>query len=250
MAIRAVVLDLFDTLVDLYMERIPLVEWRGRPIAGTVHTLHETVRERADVEFDRFAETLAGVDREWHRAAREEGRELPTLERFSRLTERLGLADPELPARLTATHMGALEAQVGLVDHHPAVLGALRREARTALCSNFTHSPTALAVLERAGLSEHLDAVVISHDLGLRKPRPEIFEATLRALDVAPEHAIHVGDNLDADVAGAAAVGMRTVWITRRVADPAAARAARPDAEPDWIVNDLGEIQKILREEF
>jgi FMN phosphatase YigB (HAD superfamily) len=48
-----------------------------------------------------------------------------------------------------------------------------------------------------------------------------------------------VGDNLAADVAGAAALGIRTVWITRRVADPAAALAKHTGARPDHQIADL-----------
>ena len=41
-----------------------------------------------------------------------------------------------------------------------------------------------------------------------------------------PEELLHVGDNLVADIEGAATLGMRTVWLTRKVKDPDAALAA------------------------
>jgi FMN phosphatase YigB (HAD superfamily) len=55
-----------------------------------------------------------------------------------------------------------------------------------------------------------------------------------------------VGDRLGADVAGAAALGIRTVWIVRRVDDPAAALAAQPEPAPDFQVSDLDELPGLV----
>jgi HAD superfamily hydrolase (TIGR01509 family) len=246
MAIRAVVFDLFDTLVDLPMERLPRVALRGRVVPSTTGALHAVLAGRVELDFESFAGALAEVDRTWREAYWAEGLELPTRERFARLCARLGIEDPELPAQLTEVHMGLIEALADTPAHHAGVLDSLRARARLGLCSNFSHAPTARAILARAGLGARLDAVVISHDVGLRKPRREVFEAVLAGLGSAPEETLHVGDNLAADVAGAGALGMRTAWITRRVPDPAAARAATPEARPDWIVNDIAEIASIL----
>lgn len=94
-----------------------------------------------------------------------------------------------------------------------ALLEALReRGLRLALVSN-TASPEWLLepILERQGLVARVDAVVLSSEVGKRKPHPAIFERALRELDVDAAEALFVGDRLDADVAGASRVGMRTV---------------------------------------
>jgi FMN phosphatase YigB (HAD superfamily) len=244
--VRAVVLDLFDTLVDLPWEGLPRVELEGRARPSTLGALHAALGAPPPVPLQALARALADVDRAFREDEGTHGRELPTLERFARLAGRLGLRDPALPERLTEVHMGLLAGLARVPAHHAAVLAALRRRVRLAVCSNFSHAPTARAILARAGLAGALDAVVISHEVGLRKPRREPFEATLAALDVRPEEALHVGDDLAADVRGAAALGMRTVWLTRRVRDPVAARALVPDASPDWILRDLGEIGGLL----
>jgi putative hydrolase of the HAD superfamily len=46
--------------------------------------------------------------------------------------------------------------------------------------------------------------------VGRRKPDPEIFQRALDALGVAPQEALFVGDTLASDIAGAAALGLRT----------------------------------------
>jgi FMN phosphatase YigB (HAD superfamily) len=245
--IRAIVFDLFDTLVDLHMERIPPVEFKGKRIASTTPALHETLRSHvADVGFDRFAETLQAVDSEFRESRYAKGLELPTEERFAALLDRLGASADGLLDALVEIHMGALREQVRAVDHHPAVLRELREGARLGLCSNFSHSRTALRVLDEAALSEHLDAVVVSDVGGIRKPRPEIFEEVLDALGAKPEETLHVGDNIVADVSGAAALGIRTVWLTRRVPDPAKSLAAYAGPAPDYQFRDLEELLPLL----
>jgi putative hydrolase of the HAD superfamily len=142
--------------------------------------------------------------------------------------------------------MGMLVGQVRPVAHHADVLAALRaRGVALAVCSNFSHSQTALAVLEAAGLRWHFDAILVSDAVGWRKPRPEIFRATLGALGAAPAETLHVGDSLSADVAGAAALGMRTAWLTRRVPEPEAALAKHEGPRPDHVVADLAQIAEL-----
>jgi putative hydrolase of the HAD superfamily len=128
------------------------------------------------------------------------------------------------------------------------VLDRLRRTLRLGLCSNFSHSATALAVLEDAGLRDRLDpaALVISDVFGLRKPRAEIFAEVVSRLGVAPAETLHVGDSLRADIAGAANAGLRTAWITRRVADAEAALAAHEGPRPDHVIGDLAELPGLV----
>ena len=60
----------------------------------------------------------------------------------------------------------------------------------------------------------------LSYRAGVAKPDRALFDAALHALDVAPEHAVMVGDSLDKDVRPALALGMQVLWV------PAAAGAA------------------------
>ncbi len=246
MQIQAIVFDLFDTLVDLDFDSLPRAEFGGRRLPPTVPALHAATRSRHGVSFDAFADALAEVDvafRDSHYAL---DREVPTQQRFSALAERLGASDPELPGLLTSVHMGLFREQVSVPAHHAALLAELASQRRIGLCSNFSHSQTALRILDEAGLARHLGAVVISDAVGLRKPRREIFEAVLARLGVAPEQALHVGDSLRADVVGAAGLGMRTAWITRRVRDPQAALEAHEGPAPDFVVRDLAELPGLL----
>jgi len=244
--VRAVSFDLFDTLVDLVWDELPPVRVGGTEVGPSTPALHGCLGPDCGVTLEEFAAALREVDRAFRRERHALGREVPTRERFAALLRALGREDPALVERLTEVHMGRIRAQVREVAHHPAVLARLRAGRPLAVCSNFTDAATALAILDAAALRPHLDAVAISETVGWRKPRREIFEAVLAGLGVAPEELLHVGDDLEADVAGAAALGIRTAWLTRRVADPAAARARYDGPPPDLSLADLAELPALL----
>jgi len=138
--------------------------------------------------------------------------------------------------------MDLVRGQVGLVEHHAALLASLHERVRLAVCSNFSHSQTALAILEDAGLRWHLDAVLVSDTIGWRKPRREAFEATLASLGVEACDTLHVGDSLPSDVAGAAASGIRSAWITRQVPEAHEVLRKYGGPRPDHMLADLSEL--------
>lgn len=246
MPIRAVVFDLFDTLVDLSMEDLPRTAVRGREFPSTLGPLHEAVLGHTDLSLDDFATVLIEVDRE-HRVSRHEKfREFPTIERFEILCKRLELAHPELPRILTEVHMGLLRECASLPAHHPKILGELHRHVPLALCSNFSDSATALGLLDEYGISAHLDAVVISEDVGVRKPASAIFEIVLDRLGIDASETLHVGDNLEADVGGGGRAGMRTGWLTRRVKSRGDCLASYEGALPTYEMEDIAEIVELL----
>jgi putative hydrolase of the HAD superfamily len=83
--------------------------------------------------------------------------------------------------------------------------------------------------VEKFALAPLLEVCLFSSGVGYRKPHPAIFREALRRLGVRAEHALFVGDTPAEDIAGARAVGMRTVLITRGAA-PEGAEACGADA--------------------
>jgi HAD superfamily hydrolase (TIGR01509 family) len=241
MPIRAVSFDLFDTLVDL--------ELSGAPLQETLGALHAAVAPHTELGLQAFAAAARAADGALREERYARGLEISTEERFTEILGRIGVSAPGLVETLTGIHMGVLRGRVSVPEHHAELLRRLRQHGPIGLCSNFTHAPTARRILDESEFTAHLDPIVISVDVGLRKPRPEIFQVLLEGLGSAPETTLHVGDNLRADVAGAAALGMRTVWLTRRVPDPDAALAAYAGPPPDHVVADLEGILDLLEEE-
>jgi len=160
----------------------------------------------------------------YYRAHLDEGRDAAALQLLRRrCAEALRSAlpgsgaglevDPLVEALLAALHFTAFD------DVRPALQAARERGQRLVVVSNWDVS--LLAVLRGLELEPLLDAIVTSAGAGARKPSPAIFEQALELAGVAAAEAIHVGDTLDEDVAGARAAGIEPVLIRRSAGPPA-----------------------------
>jgi putative hydrolase of the HAD superfamily len=98
-------------------------------------------------------------------------------------------------------------------DAAPA-LGRLRLLGiRSAVVSNWDVSLR--GVLAEVGLGGLVDQIVVSAEVGAKKPDPAIVETALRRLRCPAEKALLVGDSPETDVAGAQAAGVRAVLVDR-----------------------------------
>ena len=93
----------------------------------------------------------------------------------------------------------------------------LHGKYKLGIISNFAIPECVDKLLKTHDLDKLFDAVVVSGAVNKRKPSPEIFEHTLKALGVSASETVFVGDTLDADIEGAKAVGMKAVYIQRRI---------------------------------
>ena len=243
---EAVLFDLFDTLVLFQRERLPEIEINGRRVRSTAGHLHEAFRSFApSLSLGDFAGALFWSWQEAEKIRNGTHREVSAQERFGMLFGRLGFEaaamEREALPLLLATHMRELSKAVVFPSHHRSVLEALGRRHRLAVVSNFDYTPTARMVLEREGVAHLFETILVSDEVGWRKPAPRIFERALQAMGLAPGAALFVGDRADIDVAGAHGVGMRSVWINREgEALPAGAPV------PDHEIRDLGELPGLL----
>lgn len=70
--------------------------------------------------------------------------------------------------------------------------------------------------LEIDGLHKKFEIIVISSEVGMAKPDPQIFRMACAALGVSPAEAIYVGDLYDLDVQGPLQAGLLPVWLRRK----------------------------------
>ena len=98
-------------------------------------------------------------------------------------------------------------------DTIPALETCRRMGLTVGLISNMNLSGDELA--DRMGLVPYLDFSITSHEVGAEKPHPLIFERALERAGARPENAVHVGDQLTSDVAGAANAGIAPVLLDR-----------------------------------
>ncbi len=151
-------------------------------------------------------------------------------------------------AEVVATHGYALELveigfrafwkmrnDVQLLVGVAEMLADLQRDYRLGVISNGN------ADVHHIGIGHHFEFVVHAATAGVLKPDPLIFQHAVEAAGVSVEEIVHVGDDPVRDVAGAAAVGMHTVWVNhQRVVWPGGPMA---DAE----ISQLSQLKEVLQ---
>ncbi len=132
-----------------------------------------------------------------------------TFERQARLLLDLLPDGKSLEARALADPVctETLEA----ADRNRTLLEALSTRYRVAVVANFTGNLE--RCLAELGMTPYLTAMVASAHAGVTKPDERIFRIALKALDRSPQAAWMIGDNFEADIRPAAALGMATVWV-------------------------------------
>jgi 2-haloalkanoic acid dehalogenase type II len=158
---------------------------------------------------------------------------------FRRLLREHGCKDESLVDEVATAYIERQNAHTVLYADVERTLARLDHRYRLALVSNGLGRDQR-AKIERAGLAPRFEAIVISEEVGLLKPDPAIFERALEALGVDAAAALYVGDNRAHDVAGAAAAGMRAVWLDRD-GDP-----FDDEHSPDAVIATLDELPPLL----
>ena len=160
---------------------------------------------------------------------------------YPQLLAASGIDDPDLAGTLLAEYQAESRRFARPFDGMAALLTAVAaRRLRTAVVTN-GQTETQSRTLRALGLDRSVDTCLISEHEGVRKPEAEIFLRAVRRLAVEPEDCVFVGDSPDADILGARAVGMKTIWFPNGAVWPEGERR-RPDAQ----VSSLTEIVGIL----
>ncbi len=242
---QAISFDLFDTLVDLDEDKLPLVRVDGEERRSTGEVIYDVLRQYyPEIGLDDFLRTLFRVAYqevdEWRRKSQ---REVLAEERFRRVLQRLGIVSPpsSVVRALVTAHMDRMVAAMECPPDRRRVLEALAPRYALALVSNFDHPPTARRVLDHYRLTPYFRTIVISGEIGWRKPAPQCFLAAVEALGVRPQACLHVGDSLDADVVGAKRTGLDAAWL-RRTDQP----LPEDSPAPDYTIEGLGELLALL----
>jgi HAD superfamily hydrolase (TIGR01549 family) len=116
-----------------------------------------------------------------------------------------------------AAHIGAHyrrehQANRQLIAGARDLLDALLPHARLGLITN-NSTADQIDKLRTLDIARYFDSIVISEDVGVAKPDPRIFALALERLGAHAHEAVMIGDSLHADIEGARAAGMATVWL-------------------------------------
>ncbi len=234
--IKAITFDFWSTLytnkTEDYAKRILELKHLMEQASGKTFLL------------ENFKEALKITRATWNSVWQEEHRTLNAWEWVAVLSEQLGVT------LSTAGHERArIYLEDSILDSWPIVVDGVKL-AVTQLSSRYRLaiiSDTALTpgrvlrqILTQDKLASYFTHFTFSDELGHSKPHPNAFLSTLEALDVAPHEAVHVGDLLRTDIAGAQQLGIRAVQYVGVNRDNSL------DIEPDAVISCHSELEPLL----
>ena len=194
--------DFDDRMRTLRVERIAeALAGEGRVVdVGALYTA-----------YDRLTEVLAEGWR--HLEDRSPERQIQAFLDFAGIDG----AEPALEAAVGTAFGEAIHAKLPILYPHIRTILLRLREAgyRVGLVSNTgrTWGRFLRPIQDELGIGAHFDVRIFSDEVGWRKPRPEIFRNALDVLGLPARAVVHVGDDVEADIAGARGMGMRAVWF-------------------------------------
>jgi putative hydrolase of the HAD superfamily len=213
MTVKAVLFDMFDTLM--------LIERNHEFYSPSLMRMYRYLKENGiDVSFERFNAAYISVRDNLYAEADVNLEEPHFNVRVAETLKSLGYNyDVSSPLVVAATNEFCEEFMkyVRIDEDAERALKRLHEKYKLGIVSNFAIPECVFKLLKASGIDGLFDVVVVSGAVNKRKPSPEIFKSTLKMLGVSAAETAFVGDTIDADIEGAKAVGMKAIYIERRV---------------------------------
>lgn len=209
---------------------MPLIKAIGFDLFNTLFTIEPSALEQAvkrltlslnmsgiSVEEDSFKKAHREAALRFINQTRRDGKE--THNRFwisaALMSQGYEIApdDSRIAAAVNA-YFSAFMGRCHLIPGTIEMLRALKDAYRLGLLSNFTHPPAIREIIDSLGLTPHFDVVLISGELGYRKPHPLVFRLLIEQLGVKRSQILYIGDDPEPDIVGAMRAGIRPLWFT------------------------------------
>jgi putative hydrolase of the HAD superfamily len=221
---KAIGFDLFNTLMTVHPDAMRQAH------ENQLRVLHE---ENIEVEGEAFGKAYVEAAIRHIKVAHKDGREthnsLWVAEALESLGHELSPEDP-LITKAVAAYFSAFYPNSELIPGTKEILAELGERYPLGMITNFTDGPAARNIIDVLGLNPFFRHVVVSGEIGYRKPHPYIFERFVEEMGVPADQMIFVGDDQDADVEGAKSAGLRPVLTT--VVEDAKIPAAKTPMSP------------------
>lgn len=159
-------------------------------------------------------------------------------QRFLYPLEAVGKGDAALAEAFSADFFAVIPTKSRLMPHAREVLEYLAPRYNLYILSN-GFQELQCRKMRSAGIDRYFKKVVLSDDIGVLKPWPEIFHFALSATQSELRESLMVGDSWDSDVAGARGAGMDQVFYNVK------GRAELP-FRPTYLITDLKELLRFL----
>lgn len=127
---------------------------------------------------------------------------------------------------------------------HEVLQELLDSGLQLGLISNAGDNDNVQRLIDLARLRSYFDPILVSAEVGIRKPDRRIFELVLNAWDLTPQEVVMVGDDLGADIRGAQWTGMHQIWL-KAEADPNTMPEGK-GVTPEAVAETLADVPEII----
>lgn len=212
--LKALFFDMDDTLCDTNAANEKAKEQMGRSIEALTD-LEVNGKAIAD-------EYVTLIYREWTEAQRE--RYMPIIEQQSEEAFRKQVIHDLLEANgieqvddqtIEDLQTRFDEDRLVAFDFYPGITEFLAKARQIFTLVVITNGPefSQIPKIRRVNLARHVDHIIIGGQEPEPKPNRSIFEKAMRLADCEAHEAVHVGDSLRADIAGALNSGITSIWV-------------------------------------
>jgi putative hydrolase of the HAD superfamily len=206
--VKGVGFDLFNTLIT--MEASALKDALAR-LTGSLRKSGFAIEHHPFVKA--HSEAVLRFLEQSKRDGRESHNRFWISDALTKLGHRVSPDEPYISVAVE-TYFSAFIQYAEVIPGTREMLAAIQGRYRIGLLSNFTHPPAATKIINDLGLAPFFDTILISGDLGYRKPHPSVFRKLIKELGVAENEIAFVGDDPEADVGGALQAGLKPIWAT------------------------------------
>lgn len=260
MAIKAIIMDLGGTLAGV----------GGGKHRETATKLSETKQE--DAVFDAivrlsegkaiafskqaFADAWRSAKANWSQTKNSEvwsgGVAATSEDLLKAALESLGYAKEELTSEFLGKAVSVLnDVEVQSRQIFPeshSVLSALKQKYRLAMVTNAANSALQWRLIREFDLEKYFEKIVISTEVGFRKPDSRIFQLILDHWQgaIRPEEVVCVGDSLNRDIMGAHWSGMQAIWLTYAPDNPESNTKFQGTIIPEATIGNLNELPEAI----
>ncbi|RKX71434.1 hypothetical protein DRP53_01635 [candidate division WOR-3 bacterium] len=219
--IRACLFDFWITLVEIDQLDIPTRKERFRDFLKVAKDIFDHCYDETATIADRLRERFA--------------KEVTSRDFIQLLLKRLEIGDDPVDDLDRIYREAVLDLDLRLREGAKEVLNYLRSKYRIGLISNTSVGKVVRQLLKRFDIERYFDSIVLSDEIGIRKPEPYIFHYALRRLDTPPEQAVFIGDSPYLDVLGARRCGIYAIYLSRGEEYPP--HLPRPDLIIDGLAS-------------
>ncbi len=206
--LKGIGFDLFNTLITAHPDAV------SEAVMRLINSLQQQGFSFQENEFKKaYRETAIAIIQETRKDGKETHNRFWISGALQILGYDLGPEDPRIATALEA-YFSAFMDYCHLIPGTIEMLKRLTNAYSLGLLSNFTHSPAARQLIDALSLRPFFDIILISGELGYRKPHPFVFERLIEEFGMETNEILYVGDDPEPDVNGALRAGIQAVWFT------------------------------------